>query len=162
MRTTALSIAVLLGIATLGVQGHAQAQAMPAVTATVTIESGTVQIAGKRGWSKHGWSNRGWSNRGWSNRGWSNRGWSDRGWSNRGLHRGKFHHRHKGLARHHKRFDHPGRHHRPAFVVKRIHKGPVVIVTPAWGRSFGRSFRHRHLPARPLIKNGSFRGHHHW
>ena len=68
-----------------------------------------------------------------------------------GFHRGRGFHRHKGWARHHKRW-HDGRHHRPAFVAKRIHRAPVVIVTPAWGRSFG----YRYVPARTFIRNGSF------
>jgi hypothetical protein len=118
MRPAALSIAVLLGIATLS--GAAQAHATPALSATVVIESArTVQVGGKR--------------------------------HHQSFHRGPAPHRHKGLARHHKRW-HDGRHHRPAFVAKRIHKAPVVIVRPAPVRSFG----HRHLPARPLIRNGSF------
>jgi hypothetical protein len=121
MRTAALSIAVLLGVAVLG--GAAQAQ-IPGASAAVTIEIGsTVLVGGKR---------------------------------KRDFHRGWAPHRHKGLARHYRRHHHVGRHyghhHRPAFFAKRFHKGPVVIVRPGWGRSFG----YRHLPARPLIRNGSF------
>ena len=129
MRPAALSIAVLLGIATLA--GAADARATPTLSATLVIESErTVLVGGKR---HHG----------------------------HGFHRGPAPHRHKGLARHHKRW-HDGRHQRPAFVGKRVHKGPVVIVRPAHGRSFGYrqgpapSFGYRYLPARPLIKNGRF------
>jgi hypothetical protein len=118
MRPAALSIAVLLGIATLG--GVARAHATPTLSATVVIESErTVLVGGKH--HRHG------------------------------FHHGLARHWHKGLAQHHKRW-HDGRHHRPAFVGKRIHKGPVVIVKPAWGRSFG----YRYLPAQPLIRNGRF------
>jgi hypothetical protein len=125
MRPAALSIAVLLGIATLG--GATEARASPTLSATITIESErTVLVGGKR--------------------------------HHHDFHRGFAPHRHKGLARHHKRW-HDGRHHRPAFVAKRIHKAPVVIIQPAHGRSFG----YRYLPARPLIKNGRFaRGPHRW
>jgi hypothetical protein len=119
MRTAALSIAFLLGIATLG--GAAQAQTTPTVSATVVFESGpTVLIGGKRHYGHHG------------------------------FHRGSSY-KHKGFARHHKRW-HGGRHHRPAFVARPIPRAPVVVVAPAWGRSFG----YRYLPARPLIRNGSF------
>jgi hypothetical protein len=126
MRPAALSMAVLLGIATLG--GATQAHATPTLSATIVIESErTVLVGGKR---HHG----------------------------HGFHRGPAPYRHKGLARHHKRW-HDDAHHRPAFVAKRVHKAPVVIVKPAYGRSFG----YRHLPARPLIRNGSFaRGPYHW
>jgi hypothetical protein len=119
MRPVALSIAVLLGIATLS--GATDARATQTLSATVVMESErTVLVGGKR---HHG----------------------------HGFHRGPATYWHKGLARHHKRW-HDGRHHRPAFVAKRIHKGPVVIVKPAWGRSFG----YRYLPARPLIRKRSF------
>ena len=123
MRAAALSIAVLLGIASLGA---AEARATPTVSASIVIESGqTVQIGGKRHHHR--------------------------------FHRGPAPKRHEGLARHYKRHD-PGRHHRPAFVAKRV-QGPVVIVKPAHGRLFA----HRHLPARPLIRNRSFaRSPHHW
>jgi hypothetical protein len=125
MRPVALSIAVLLGIATLG--SAAQAHATPTLSATIVIESArTVLVGGKH--------------------------------HHHGFQRGPAPYRHKGLARSHKRW-HVGRHHRPAFVAKRVHKAPVVIVKPAHRRSFG----HRHLPARPLIRNGSFaRGPYHW
>jgi hypothetical protein len=119
MRTAVLSIAVLLGIATLG--GATDARAMPTLGAAIVIESErTVLVGGKR---HHGHR----------------------------FDRGRGFHRHKGLARHHKRW-HDGRHHRPAFVAKRIHRAPVVIVTPTWGRSFG----YRYVPARTRIRNGSF------
>jgi hypothetical protein len=123
MRPAALSIAVLLGIATLG--GATEARATSTLSATIVIESErTVLVGGKR--------------------------------HHRDFHRGS--QRHKGFARHHKRW-HDGRHHRPAFVAKRFHKAPVVIIQPGYGRSFG----YRYLPARPLIKNGRFaRGPNRW
>ena len=131
MRPVALSIAVLLGIATLG--GATAARATPTLSATIVIESARpVQVGGKR--HRHGF----------------HRGHS--------FHRGPILHRHKGLAGHHTRY-HDGRHHRPAFVAKRVHRAPVVIVKPAYGRSFG----YRHLPPQPLIRNGGFaRGPYRW
>jgi hypothetical protein len=98
-----------------------RAHAAPTVSATVMIESERTMLIG--GKRHHG---------------------------HHGLHRGSSH-KHKGFARHHKRW-HDGGHHRPAFVGKRIHRAPVVIVKPFYGRSFG----YRYLPARPLIRNGSF------
>lgn len=136
MRPAALSIAVLLGIATLG--GISEARAGSALSATITIESGQKVLVGGKG--------------GWSNGGWSKGGWSKGGWSKGGSHRPK------SFAKHHKRW-HPGRHHRPAFVAKRVYRAPVVIVKPAWKRSYG----YRHLPPRPVIKNGRFaRSPHRW
>jgi hypothetical protein len=133
MRPAALSIAVLLGIATLG--GASEARATPTLSATIVIESErTVLVGGKR--------------------------------HHHGFYRGPAPHRHKGFARHHKRW-HDGRHHRPAFVAKRFHKAPVVIIQPAYGFGYrqgpARSFGYRYLPARPLIKNGRFaRGPNRW
>jgi hypothetical protein len=137
MRPAALSIAVLLGIAALG--GANEARATSTLSATIVIESErTVLVGGKGGWSKHGWSKGG--------------SWSKGGWSKGGVHR------HKDLARHHKRW-HDGRHHRPAFVGKRVYRAPVVVIEPPHRRSFG----YRHLPPRPLIRNGSFaRGPYRW
>ena len=125
MRTAALSIAVLLGIASLS--GAARAQTAPTVSATVVIESGrTVLVGGKR---HHG---------------------------HQGFHRGSSY-KHKGFARHHKRW-YGGRHHRPAFVARRVHRAPVVIVAPAWGRSYS----YRYLPARPLRHDSFARRSHRW
>jgi hypothetical protein len=142
MRPAVLTMAVLLGIATLG--GAAQAQATPTVSATVVIESGrTVLVGGKR--HHHHAFQRGHA-RHW-HKGFTNH---HKGWR-------AAPHKRKVLTRHHKRWHH-GHHHRPVWV-KRFHKAPVVIVRPAPGRWFG----HRHLPARPLIRNGSFaRGPFHW
>ena len=142
MRPAALSMAVLLGIATLG--GAAQVQASPTVSATVVIESGrTVQIGGKRHHGFHRDAPSHW-HKGFTNH---RKHWRvARPW-----------YRHKVLKRHHKRWEY-GRHHRPVWA-KRFHKAPGVIVRPAHGRWFG----HRHRPARPLIRNGRFsRGPFHW
>jgi hypothetical protein len=139
MRPAALTMAVLLGIATLGA---ADARATPALSATIVIDSArAVHVGGKRHY---------------------------------GFHRGPKAHWHKGLAGHHKRWQvRPAKHrhkalarhhsrwhgHRPAFVGKRFHRAPVVIVKPAPRRWLGP----RHLPPRPLIRNGSFaRGHYRW
>jgi len=135
-------MAVLLGLATLG-GGAAQAQATPTVSATIVIESGrTVLVGGKR----HQRFHRGPSH--W-HKGFANH---HKRW--RASRPG---HGHKVVTRPHKRW-HDGRHHRPVWA-KRFHKAPVVIVKPAHGPWFAR----RHLPARPLIRNGSFaRGPSHW
>ncbi len=82
MRRAVLSIAVLLGIATLAVT--AEAQATPSVSATITIESDRVQVAGGRGghhdyhrgpgpyrhqgWARHGWHHRPRHHQGWAPR----------------------------------------------------------------------------------------------
>jgi hypothetical protein len=141
MRPAALATAVLLGIATLG---PADARATPIVSATIAIESErTVLVGGKRHHGRHDFF----------------RGHAPRHGKGLVRHYKRHHHvfRHHG-GRHHV-FRHHGGHHRPGFVVKRFHKGPVVIVKPAWGRSFG----YRHLPPRPLIKNGRFaRGTYRW
>ena len=119
MRTAALSIAVLLGIASLG---GADARAAPTVSAAIVVTSEQATLVGGKRQHHHG------------------------------FHRGKGSHRHKGLARHHKRW-HDGWYQRPAFVGKRIHRAPVIVVVkPVYGRSFG----YRYLPARPPIRNGSF------
>jgi hypothetical protein len=128
-------MAALFGLATLGA---AQAQATPAVSATVVIESGTVHVGGKR----HHRFQRG-----------PTRHW--KGLAHHKHWRAGRSHGHKFVARPHKRWQH--RHHRPVWA-KRFHRAPVVIVKPAHGW-----FGHRHLPRRPLIRNGSFaRGSHHW
>jgi hypothetical protein len=139
MRPAALSIAVLLGIATLG--GAAQAQATPAVSATIVIESGrTVLVGGKR----HDGFHRGGFHRGPSH--W-HKGFTDH---RKHWRAGRPWHGHKALARQHKRWQ-DGRY-------DRFHRAPVVIVKPAHGW-----YGHRHLPRRPLIRHGSFaRGPSHW
>jgi hypothetical protein len=142
MRPAALTMAVLLGIATLG--GAAQAQATPAVSATIVIETGAVHVGGKRHHRFHRGPTSHW-HKGLANH---HKRWQVRSTK----------HRHKAFVRHQSRWQ-GGRHHRPAFVGKRFHGAPVVIVKPAPRRWLG----HRHLPPRPLIRNGSFaRGHHHW
>ena len=139
MQRTALSIAVLLGIASFAAT---EARATPAVSATIVIESGrTVLVGGKR---HHGF------HRGPSH-------W--KGFTNHRKHwrSGPPWHGHKALARQHERWQ-DGRHHRPVWG-KRFHRPPVVIVKPAHGPWYG----HRHLPRRPLIRNGGFaRGPSHW
>jgi hypothetical protein len=153
MRRTALSIAALLGIATLG--GAIEARAMPTVAATVTIENDSkILVTGKRH-RHHGFH--------------SGRGFHRH--SGRGFHRDlAFARHHHGFGRgraFHKSFAHRhafarfsrGHRHANAFIAKRIGKSQFVIIRPAYGRSFG----YRFLPARPLIKNGSFaRRSHYW
>jgi hypothetical protein len=146
MRPTALSIAVLLGIAGLAA---AEARAAPVVAASVTIESErTVLVGGKRHHSRHGF-HRG---RGFHR---------DKGFArhHHGFHRGRAFHRDEGFARHHG-FHRPSRVHRhpDLFVAKRIGKGQFVIIRPAYGRTF----RHHRLLSRPLIKNGSFARRPYW
>jgi hypothetical protein len=142
MRPAALSMAVLLGIATLGA---ADARATPTLSATILIESArTVHVGDKRHHGFHHGRVSHW-HRGLAGH---HKRWQV----------GPSSHRHKAFARHHSRW-HDGRHHRPAFVGKRFHRAPMVIIRPAPGRWFG----HRHLPRRPLIRNGSFaRGPSHW
>jgi len=87
MRRAVLSIAVLLGIATLAVT--AKAQATPAVSATITIESGRVQVAGGRGGhhryhrgpAAHGHQGR--ARHGWHHRPRHHEGWGPRRFSGR-------------------------------------------------------------------------------
>jgi hypothetical protein len=146
MRPTALSIAVLLGIAGLAA---AEARAAPVVAASITIESErTVLVGGKRHHSRHGF-HRG---RGFHR---------DKGFArhHHGFHR-KAIHRDRGFARRHHGFDRfsRGSHHSNAFVAKRIGKGQFVIIRPAYGRTF----RHHRLLSRPLIKNGSFARRPYW
>jgi hypothetical protein len=102
--------------------GATEARATPTLSATIAIESERTVLVG--GKRHHG---------------------------HHGFFRGHAPRHGKGLVRGYKRHQ-PGRHHSRVFVVKRFHKGPVVIVKPAWGRSFG----YRHLPPRRLIKNGRF------
>ena len=102
--------------------GATEARATPTLSATIAIESERTVLVG--GKRHHG---------------------------HHGFFRGYGPKHHKGFAKHHKRL-HPGRYHSPVYVVKRFHKSPVVIVKPAWRRSFG----YRQLPPRPLIKNGRF------
>jgi hypothetical protein len=143
MRRSALSIAVLLGIASLAA---GDARAAPTVAARVTIESAhTVLVGGKRH-RHHGFHR------------------------DRGFHRDKSfarHHHgfHRGRAIH-KSFAHRhgfgrfsrGHHHSNAFVAKRIGKGQFVLIRPTYGRTL-RQFR---LLSPPLIKHGRFARHPYW
>jgi hypothetical protein len=151
MRRTALSIAALLGIATLG--GVTEASAMPTVAATVTIENDSkIQVTGKRH-RHHGFH--------------SGRGFHRH--SGRGFHRDlafpRHHHGfgrgrafHKGFAHRHgfARFSR-GHRHADAFVVKRIGKSQFVLIRPTRALIF----RQPRL-GRPLIKNGSFARRPYW
>ncbi len=136
MRPAVLTMAALFGLAALG----GTAQAMPAVSATVVIESGTVLVGGERHDRFHRTPRAHW-HKGLAGH---HKHWQVRSTK----------HRHKTLARHHSRWYG----HRPAFVGKRFHRAPVVIVRPAPRAWLG----HRHLPPRPLIRHGSFAwGHRH-
>jgi hypothetical protein len=141
MRPAALSLAVLLGIATLGA---ADARATPALSATIVIDSErTVHVGGKpQHHFRHGPTAHWHKGLAGHHKRWQ---------------AGPSWHRHKALARHHSRW-HDGRHHRPVWT-NRFHQAPVVIVKPARGHWFG----HRYLPPRPLIRHGSFaRGPYYW
>jgi hypothetical protein len=145
MRRSALSIAVLLGIASLAA---GDARAAPTVAARVTIESAhTVLVGGKRH-RHHGFHR----DRGFHR---------DKSFArhHHGFHRGRAFHRDKGFARHHG-FHHPSRVHRhpDLFVAKRIGKGQFVLIRPTYGRTL-RQFR---LLSPPLIKHGRFARHPYW
>jgi hypothetical protein len=152
MRRTALSIAALLGIATLG--GVTEARAMPTVAATVTIENDSrILVSGKRH-GHHGFH--------------GSRGFHRH--SGRGFHGGtafaRHHHGfgrgrafHQGFAHRHgfARFSR-GHRHANGFVARRIGKSQFVLIRP----THVLIFRQPRL-ARPLIKNGSFaRRSFHW
>jgi hypothetical protein len=139
MRRSALSIAVLLGIASLAA---GDARAAPTVAARVTIESAhTVLVGGKRH-RHHGFHR----DRGFHR---------DKSFArhHHGFHRGRA--IHKGFA--HRHGFSRGHHHSNAFVAKRIGKGQFVLIRP----TYELILRHPRL-TRPLIRNGSFVRHPYW
>jgi hypothetical protein len=107
MRPVALSIAVLLGVASFGA---AEARAAPVVAAGITIESSrTVLVGGKRHHHRHGF--------------------------HRGSHGHKSFKRHQSFAKHHHGFHHRGFPRQRVFVAKSIGKGQFVLIRPTYSRT---------------------------
>lgn len=167
MRRRVLSMAVLLGLASLA--ASAEVRAMPTLSASITIgQSNVVQVTGKRvfghqkfhrGMAMH--RNKGFARHqhGFHGRPKFHRD-KDFARQHHGFHgRPKFH-RDKSFARHHQGYHRPGRgfHHPDVFVAKRIGRSHVVIVTPSHGWLSYRAY----VAPRPLIKNGSFARRPYW
>jgi hypothetical protein len=107
MRPVALSIAILLGIASFAA---AEARAAPVVAAGITIESSrTVLVGGKRHHHRHGFHH--------------------------GARSHKSFKRHQSFAKHHHGYHHRGFPRQRAFVAKSIGKGQFVLIRPTYGRT---------------------------
>jgi hypothetical protein len=107
MRPVALSIAVLLGVASFAA---VEARAAPVVAAGVTIESKrTVLVGGKRHHHRHGF--------------------------HRGSRSHMSFKRHQSFARHHHGYHHRGFPRQRVFVAKPIGKGQFVLIRPTYGRT---------------------------
>lgn len=141
MLRRALSMAVLLGLASLA--DSAEVRATPTLSASITIEQGNiVQANGKR---FHGHQN-------------FHRGKS--------IHHGKgfarHHHGFHGRSKFHydRGYYRPNRgyHHSDVYVARGIGRSGVVIVTPTHRGLAYRSY----VAPRPLIKNGSFAYRRYW
>ena len=148
MRRRVLSMAVLLGLASLA--DSAEVRATPTLSASITIEqSNLVQVTGKRAYGHQSF-----------HRGKSIHHGKSFARHHHGFHgRPKFH-RDKGFARNHEGYHRPtrGYHHPNVFVAKRIGRSHFVIVRPAYGQAF----RRHYVAPRPLIKNGSFARRPYW
>jgi hypothetical protein len=142
MRPVALSIAVLLGVASFAA---AEARAAPVVAAGVTIESSrTVLVGGKRHHSRHGFHHGSRSHKSFKR----HQSFAHKGFK-----------RHQSFAKHHHGYHHRGFPRQRGFVAKPFGKGQFVLIRPGYGRSL-RQYR---LLSPPLIKKGRFVRHsHHW
>jgi hypothetical protein len=142
MRPVALSIAVLLGVASFAA---AEARAAPVVAAGVTIESSrTVLVGGKRHHSRHGFHRGSHSHKSFKR----HQSFAHKSFK-----------RHQSFAKHRHGYDHRGFPRQRVFVAKSIGKGQFVLIRP----TYGRTLRQYRLLSPPLIRHGRFvRAPYHW